>query len=122
VRSRRKPVSLRPRIRVVRDDGEIVLGPGKADLLEAIAGTGSIRKAAADLRMSYMRAWNLIRTMNGAFESPLVEKSRGGSSSGGATLTPLGAEVLRLYREMENAALEAAEPFWRALKKTLPGR
>ena len=38
--------SVRPRIRVVADDGTIVLGPGKADLLEAIARTGSIRAAA----------------------------------------------------------------------------
>ena len=38
--------TIRPRLRVVSDDGTVVLGPGKADLLEAIGRTGSIRAAA----------------------------------------------------------------------------
>ena len=79
---------LRPRIRIVDGDGTIVLGPGKADLLDAIARTGSIRAAAAELGMSYMRAWTLVKTMNAAFRAPLVEKERGGAAQGGAQLTP----------------------------------
>ena len=82
--------TVRHRIRVVRDDGTIVLGPGKADLLDAIARKGSIRAAASELGMSYMRAWTLIRTMNAAFRSPLVEKIRRGSEKGGARLTARG--------------------------------
>ncbi|HVR38862.1 MAG TPA: LysR family transcriptional regulator [Thermoanaerobaculia bacterium] len=101
------PFSLRPRIRIVRDDGTIVMGPGKADLLEAIARAGSIRAAAAELGMSYMRAWTLIRTMNAAFRTPLVEKIRGGTDQGGARLTDLGKKVLDAYREMEADARKA---------------
>ena len=74
--------SIRPRIRIVREDGTIVLGPGKADLLAAIGESGSIRAAAESLGMSYMRAWTLVRTMNAAFRSPLVEKVRGGNEKG----------------------------------------
>src|SRR5258705_5968570 len=44
----------RPRWRLVRD-GRIALGPGKADLLEAIDATGSISAAAQSLGMSYRR-------------------------------------------------------------------
>lgn len=102
-------LTLRPRIRVVLDDGTIVMGPGKADLLEAIARDGSIRAAAAELGMSYMRAWTLIRTMNGAFKSPLVEKVRGGSDQGGAKLTDLGVDVLAAYREMAADAQKAID-------------
>jgi molybdate transport system regulatory protein len=100
---------VRPRIRVVRNDGTIVLGPGKADLLEAIARTGSIRAAAASLDMSYMRAWSLVRTMNTGFRSPLVEKERGGADQGGARLTDRGTRVLALYRRMEAKAEKAIE-------------
>jgi len=32
--------SVRPRIRIISDDGTIVLGPGKVELLTAIARTG----------------------------------------------------------------------------------
>ncbi len=112
--------TLRPRIRIVGDDGTIVLGPGKADLLDAVARTGSIRAAAAELGMSYMRAWTLIRTMNDAFRKPLVEKVRGGSEQGGAQLTSSGKNVLALYRRMEEKATRAAEGLWVKLQDELP--
>jgi molybdate transport system regulatory protein len=111
--------SVRPRIRIVRDDGTIVLGPGKADLLAAIASTGSIRGAAEELGMSYMRAWTLIRVMNGVFRSPLVEKVRGGSDQGGAVLTSRGAAVLRTYQRMEKEAERAVAAAWKDMKKHL---
>ncbi|HSP14005.1 MAG TPA: LysR family transcriptional regulator [Thermoanaerobaculia bacterium] len=110
---------IRPRIRVVGDDGTIALGPGKADLLEAIAKTGSIRAAASQLRMSYMRAWTLVRVMNGAFRSPLVAKIRGGSDQGGAQLTRRGKAVLDIYRRMEDQAEDAVASAFRDLKRHL---
>ena len=111
--------SVRPRIRIVSKDGTIVLGPGKADLLDAIARTGSIRAAAGELGMSYMRAWTLVKTMNAAFRSPLVEKERGGSEQGGAQLTGRGASVLALYRKMEAKAEKAIEPLWEKMREEL---
>jgi len=110
--------SVRPRIRVTRGD-LVIMGPGKADLLEAIAETGSIRSASDAMGMSYMRAWSLIRTMNASFREPLVEKTRGGATKGGATLTPTGEKVLRIYRQMEEASLKAAGPGWKKLQGLL---
>lgn len=112
--------SLRPRIRIVReDDGTIVIGPGKADLLDAIQRTGSIRAAAGELGMSYMRAWTLVRTMNAAFRSPLVEKERGGPARGGATLTERGARVLRLYQQMQKKAEDSVARLWERMQDEL---
>ena len=111
--------SIRPRIRIVREDGTIVLGPGKADLLAAIGESGSIRAAAESLGMSYMRAWTLVRTMNAAFRSPLVEKVRGGNEKGGARLTPRGDRVLAAYREMEARAAEAIRDAAARMKREL---
>ena len=110
---------LRPRIRIVDGDGTIVLGPGKADLLDAIARTGSIRAAATELGMSYMRAWTLVKTMNAAFRAPLVEKERGGAAQGGAQLTTSGKKVLQLYRRIEEKASRATEPLWEKMKEQL---
>jgi len=107
------------RLRVVDDDNTIVLGRGKADLLDAIARTGSIRDAAAELGMSYMRAWSLIRIMNEGFREPLVDAVRGGSRRGGATLTPAGRAVLRLYRKMTRASELAAAASLRELRRLL---
>jgi molybdate transport system regulatory protein len=113
------PHSIKPRIRITGDDGTIVMGPGKADLLEAIARSGSIRAAAEELGMSYMRAWTLVRTMNAAFRSPLVEKERGGSAHGSAQLTERGRKVLDLYREMEEKARRAITREWGRLRREL---
>jgi molybdate transport system regulatory protein len=113
-----RQLSLRPRLRVLSDD-EIALGPGKADLLEAVRRTGRLRAAAEELGMSYMRAWKLVRMMNRHFRKPVIEYSRGGKSHGGASLTKTGEQVLALYREMERASLEASAASWKRLRALL---
>ncbi len=84
-------------------------GPGKAALLLAIDEHGSISGAARVLRMSYARAWKLTEAMNSAFREPLVETFSGGSSRGGAQLTPAGKQVLKLYTSITHHAAEAAD-------------
>lgn|SRR5690625_301696 len=98
-------MSPQPRLRVLLGEAT-AMGPGKAALLEAIARTGSISRAARAMGMSYRRAWLLVETMNASFAEALVETVRGGSGGGGARVTPLGEEALRQYREMEIAAAE----------------
>jgi len=105
---------LRLRIRVLRG-GEILLGPGKVDLLDAIRRRGNLRAAALELEMSYMRAWKLVQMMNRVFREPLVEAERGGAERGHAMLTPMGKAVLALYREMERSGLAASRPIFRRL-------
>jgi molybdate transport system regulatory protein len=85
----------------------VAIGPGKADLLTGIAETGSISAAGRRMKMSYKRAWQLIDTLNQSFRAPLVAAIKGGARGGGARLTPLGAEVLKLYREMEQRSASA---------------
>ena len=93
----------RPRVRILIG-AATALGPGKVDLLEAIAQTGSISAAARAMGMSYRRAWLLVDTMNRCFHEDLVTASTGGRGGGGATVTRLGRDVLRRYRQMEAKA------------------
>ncbi len=97
----------RLRIRLVFADGAM-LGPGKADLLAAIAETGSIAASGRAMSMSYKRAWQLVETLNASFADPLVIRSRGGAGGGNATLTETGKTVLAAYRRLETGAAEAA--------------
>jgi len=83
------------------------LGPGRADLMELIAETGSIAAAGKRMGMSYKRAWSLVQALNDGFGKVLIETSRGGAAQGGAALTPLGVEVLGRYRHMQAATREA---------------
>ena len=57
---------------------EIAMGPGKADLIEAIAAHGSISAAARAIGMSYRRAWLLVDTLNRCWNEPIVETAPGG--------------------------------------------
>ncbi len=95
------------------------MGPGKIDLLEAIAARGSITGAARDLGMSYRRAWLLVDMMNRCFKGPVVKAGAGGQRGGGAVLTPLGAEVVRRYRRIEALAAKAAARELAALTRLL---
>ncbi|MEC3861708.1 LysR family transcriptional regulator [Mesobacterium sp. TK19101] len=95
------------RLRLRLHFGPVMLGPGKADLLEQIARTGSIAAAGRAMGMSYKRAWLLVEDMNHAFAAPLVDSARGGAKGGGAQLTGTGQTVLTLYRKIEDTAAEA---------------
>ncbi len=109
---------LLPRLRVMLGK-DIALGPGKIDLLEAIARTGSISSAARDLGLSYRRAWVLVDTMNHCFQSPLVIRSTGGKGGGGASLSDLGGRIIGLYRGMEEKTHAAIRKEWNEIQKSL---
>jgi len=74
------------------------LGPGKIDLLEAIAREGSLTRAAASLGMSYRYAWLLVDDLKGSFTEPVTAATVGGKRGGGVELTPFGRDVVRRYR------------------------
>ena len=106
------------RLRVCRGE-DIAVGPGKVDLLAAVARTGSISAAARELGMSYRRAWLLIDTMNRCFKSPVIEAGAGGRSGGGARLTSVGEEIVLRYRRIEARAAKSAATDLAALTRLL---
>lgn len=94
------------RLRLKRGD-QVLIGPGKIELLEAIGATGSISAAARALGMSYRRAWLLIDEMNRGLTTPVVSATTGGNRGGGTVLTATAREVIDRYRSIERAALSA---------------
>ena len=116
--SKRLGIVVRPRIRILCDD-EIVMGPGKAELLAHIAETNSLSESARRMKMSYMKTWSLVQTMNRSYRKPLVHAKRGGQSGGRACLTRYGERVLAFYYEMETLSLVAMREPWRKLRRML---
>ena len=80
---------------------EIAMGPGKADLLDAIKAKGSISAAGRAMNMSYRRAWLLVDAMNRCWKEPLVATTPGGAHGSGARLTELGDKILAHYRGLQ---------------------
>src|SRR5258706_5879961 len=107
-------------IRIDFADGT-ALGPGKVKLLELVAQTGSIRKAAVGMKMSYRKAWLLLKALKDTFGEALVETTTGGRAGGGARLTPFGRFVVARYRALEQSAARAgARPLAALSRRVAP--
>ena len=110
-KAKRKSERAFPYVRILI--GEMVLGPGKVDLLEAIGRTGSISAAGRELGMSYRRAWLLVDALNHMFPDTLVSAAPGGSHGGGAKLTDYGRGVAAAYVASRPAPVRQWARRWR---------
>ncbi|WP_135077268.1 LysR family transcriptional regulator [Terasakiella sp. SH-1] len=100
--------STKLRIRIAFPNGHI--GPGKIALLEQVEKIGSISGAAKEMGMTYRRAWHLLETVQSVLNEDVIETSVGGKKGGGAQLTPVGKELITLYRQAEEGASQGAAP------------
>lgn len=98
----------------IREQDKNFLGHGKVELLERIAQSGSISKAAKEMRMSYKAAWDSIDLMNNVANEPLVVRVTGGKGGGGTQITQKGLEAIRIFREW-NASNKSFLHFLRAI-------
>jgi len=96
------------------------MGPGKAELIERIAQTGSISAAARAMGMSYRRAWQLVEALNKDYREAVVVTATGGTRGGGARVTPFGKRLLTLYRAMEDKASAAIAADLRRFTRYIP--
>lgn len=87
--------------------GGPAMGPGKAELIERIAETGSISAAGRAMGMSYRRAWQLVEALNASFRGAVVVTAVGGERGGGARVTPYGRRLVAAFRAMEGKASAA---------------
>lgn len=95
---------------------EPAIGPGKADLLDAIDREGSISAAGRAMGMSYRRTWLLVDSLNRCWRERVVETTAGGGRDKGARLTAFGRSVLDAYRAFERRLVEATDdPAYRKL-------
>lgn len=111
-----RPEVIRPRVRL---GDSVMIGPGKIELLRAVAEQGSISGAARALGMGYKRAWSLLDELQRAIPTPIIETAAGGSKGGGATVTAAGLALLEHYDELNRACREAATPALTKLSRLL---
>ncbi len=105
-----------PKLRIrIEFDGHRSLGPGKIQLLEAVAEYGSISAAARSMEMSYRHAWEMLDDVNQCFREPVIETETGGRAGGGARVTRIGHDLIERYRAMQGKAASAVEEDLRAL-------
>jgi len=101
---------IRVRSRIWLEAGaQRVLGPGLAGLLDGIGRLGSLRCAARAAKMSYRRAWELIKDAENALGRPLVIPHAGGAGGGGSTLSDEGRRLLDTFNTLSREVADFAD-------------
>ncbi len=88
---------------LVSEDGGIVMGKGRMDILASIEQTGSINKTAKALKMSYKSVWSKIKSTEKNYGKPVVVSDK----VKGTFLTPAGKDLLEAYRELNQDCMAA---------------
>lgn len=70
-------------------------------LLQALADTGSINKAARTAGLSYKGAWLLLEAACNLAHEPLLATATGGAGGGGTRLTPAAHGLLAAWRSLQ---------------------
>jgi molybdate transport system regulatory protein len=97
---------MRLRAKLWLDYGGRAFGDGPARLLAGVEHSGSLRKAAQELGMSYNKAWRILHAAEERLGFALLDRSVGGSLGGGSHLTSEARELVARYQA---AAAEAEE-------------
>jgi molybdate transport system regulatory protein len=82
---------------IVDEDGNIIIGRGRAEILANIEQTGSINQAAKIMKMSYKGVWSKIKATEKHLNRKVVHADR----KEGSRLTRYGRELLDRYRLLE---------------------
>lgn len=105
------------------EDGKVIFGMGRTKMLEAIERCGSINAAAKELKMSYRAVWARIKaTEERLGGQPLLVRSKGGASGGGATLTPFAKDLIKQYRALREGVLAQSDKLYKKHCEPLIGK
>ena len=99
--------TLRASFRIFR--GEKAFGPGIAMLLNHVAQTGSLHRAAQEMKISYSKAFGMIKGCEKSLGFLLLERQIGGVKGGGSVLTPEATRLIAAYEDFCKEAQTALQ-------------
>lgn len=114
---------LHPHVKLwLERDGRLALSDFRMRLLEHVAETGSLARAAGRMHLSYRRAWGKIKELEENLGVDLVASESGGAGGGHTSLTPEGRRLLAAYQTFQRRVDEAMrEAFDAAFGGNAPG-
>lgn len=81
-------------------EGELLFGDGRHQILQAVDKHGSLSAAAEALGMSYRGLWARIRHSEKRLGFALIESHAGRGPSSGTSLTPDGRALMERYSQL----------------------
>ncbi|HVN58615.1 MAG TPA: LysR family transcriptional regulator [Bacteroidales bacterium] len=113
-------IFLRHQVEMISGENIIINEEGFRFLM-AIGRLNSIASAADEMKISYRKAWGMIRDIEMNLGMKLVGKRRGGSAGGHTTLTGEGLSLVNAYNslltELETSDREIIRKFFRSINQ-----
>ena len=88
---------------IVDADNKIIIGEGRAKILEHIDRTGSMNQAAKLMKMSYKAVWSKIKTTEKHMNTCIVHTDR----KEGSRLSQEGRALLKKYKLLKAQCMSA---------------
>lgn len=83
-----------------KEDGHPILTEEHFELLLNVLELGSLVASAEKMKISYRKAWELVRQSEKTLNFQLLEKHRGGKDGGKSVLTKEGQKLIDAYKEL----------------------
>ncbi len=106
-------LKLRSSYWIVDEAGNIIVGKGRAEILENIEKTGSINQAAKVMKMSYKGVWSKIKATERHLNQKIVHADR----KEGSRLTRQGKELLERYKLLEKKCMTSDDKIFARIFK-----
>ena len=88
---------------IVDEDNNIIIGKGRAEILENIERTGSINQTAKMMQMSYKAVWSKIKATEKHMNACIVHTDR----KEGSRLSKEGKDLLAKYKLLKAQCITA---------------
>jgi molybdate transport system regulatory protein len=106
-------LGLRSSYWIVDEEGNIIIGRGRAEILKNIERTGSINQAAKVMKMSYKGVWSKIKATEKHLNQSIVHADR----KEGSRLTRQGKELLEKYKQLEKKCMASDDKIFSKIFK-----
>jgi molybdate transport system regulatory protein len=98
---------------IVDEHNNIIIGKGRAEILENIEKTGSINQAAKVMKMSYKAVWSKIKATEKHLQTRIVHADR----KEGSRLSREGKALLENYRRLKDNCMSADDKIFSSIFK-----
>jgi molybdate transport system regulatory protein len=96
---------------IVDEDNNIIIGEGRAKILEHIDKTGSMNQTAKLMKMSYKAVWSKIKTTEKHMNARIVRTDR----KDGSCLSKNGKELLKKYKLLKAQCISADDTIFNGI-------
>lgn len=98
---------------IVDEDNNIIIGEGRARILEHIDKTGSMNQTAKLMKMSYKAVWGKIKATEKHMNTCIVHTDR----KEGSRLTQAGKDLLTKYKILKTQCMSADDQIFAGIFK-----